>query len=450
MYYASSCARPTLISLALAGLLLVTPLGAAAQESAIDLDLARSYFAQARQLSDRDAGDTWGLPLYGPMLFVDRATRTLVANQADREDRLRPQNGVFVGRLPENVNCANTATDWAGVYWTMLVWPLPEDEGRRGRLMMHESYHRVQEELGLPMSNPENGHLDTRDGRIWIQLEWRALDRALNTEGKSRNEAIRDALTFRRQRHRMFDSAAEEERALEINEGLAEYTGVRVAHRRGLRAEHARAALENAPRRPTLMRSFAYASGPAYGLLLDDAAPGWRSSLDGTVDLGRRLARSRGLALDALTEVVAHRRAEDYGGEALMAAETERDRVRAETARRDRRRLLEDPILILSLSDGVSYSFNPSNLRTLAELGTVYPTMRVSDRWGVLEVDGDALLIRDGGKASAVHVVAPDRIDTSTLEGEGWALTLQPGWTVEPGDRIGDYRLAVDPARHHR
>ncbi len=55
------------------------------------------------------------------------------------------------------------------------MWPLPEDDDARQVLVMHESWHRVQEQIGLPASNPSNGHLNTFDGRLWLQLEWRAL-----------------------------------------------------------------------------------------------------------------------------------------------------------------------------------------------------------------------------------------------------------------------------------
>ena len=53
---------------------------------------------------------------------------------------------------------------------------------------------------------------------------------------------------------------------------------------------------------------------------------------------------------------------------------------------------------------------------------------------------GDVL--RADGSASVIHVVAPTAVDgTSTVQGDGWSLTLSPGWTLEPADRIGDYRL---------
>ena len=109
------------------------------------------------------------------------------------------------------------------------MWPLPTDDVNRRVLLMHESWHRVQDQCGLPASNPGNSHLNTFDGRFWIQLEWRALERALRASDKDRRAAIEDALMFRRERHRLVESAAEQECAIETAEGLAEYTGIRLS-----------------------------------------------------------------------------------------------------------------------------------------------------------------------------------------------------------------------------
>jgi hypothetical protein len=101
-------------------------------------------------------------------------------------------------------------------------------------------------------------HLDTFDGRYWLQLEWRALAAALRTSGDARLAAVRDALAFRGARHQRFATAAETERVLEINEGLAQYTGTVVAagDADAARAD-AIAQLDEAPKSATFVRTFA-------------------------------------------------------------------------------------------------------------------------------------------------------------------------------------------------
>src|SRR4030095_9957152 len=110
-----------------------------------------------------------------------------------------------------------------------------------------------------------------------------------------RAEAIADALAFRRERRRRFPGAAENERRDEIREGLASYTGIAAwansaadAHRAAASALACVAGRESPP--PPLVGNFEAASGPAYGVLLDDLLPGWRRQLRVTSDLGDLLA----------------------------------------------------------------------------------------------------------------------------------------------------------------
>ncbi|GBC82977.1 hypothetical protein HRbin10_02115 [bacterium HR10] len=260
-----------------------------AQDSPIPLADARKIFEQARTLSEADAGQLWGRPLYGPLMLVDPKTRFIVANQPDKEHHLTESQGVFVGTLPEQESVANAAYRWAGITWTMLMWPLPTNPYARGRLLMHESFHRIQEDLGLPGSNPPNSHLDSQEGRTWLRLEWRALAEALIHRGERRRSAIVDALTFRTYRRSLFPQA--EERALELNEGLAEYTGYKLCGwPEAILADRAAIRLEQDERGTNFVRSFAYASGPAWAILLDELQVKWRGNLNRQSDLGRILA----------------------------------------------------------------------------------------------------------------------------------------------------------------
>ncbi len=167
-------------------LVLAAAVQAAGQEP-IALAAAARAFQEARWVSSDDGTALWGKPLYGPILLVDPQTRTVVANQADAEGRFNPGDGLWKGVLPPEVIVANTATAWAGVSWTMLMWPLPEEPAMRSRVMMHECWHRIQSDIHLPA--PEtvpNAHLDTRAGRTWLRLEWNALAAALVENGGPR------------------------------------------------------------------------------------------------------------------------------------------------------------------------------------------------------------------------------------------------------------------------
>jgi hypothetical protein len=410
--------------------------------NSIDQGVAVRYFHEARALGDRDAARLWGQLLYGPMLFVDGSTRSVMANEPNGNGLLRPSGEGFEGTLPEGVPIANTATTWSGVHWTMVMWPLPEDRHAREKLLMHECFHRIQKDLGLEIPDRPCSHLDTKEGRIWLQLEWRALGEALCGQGRTRRRSIQDALLFRSYRRSLFAGAAEAERAMELNEGLAEYTGIRASARSGAQSiADALVGLDSGARKPTFVRSFAYASGPPYGLLLDASAPRWRDRVKEQPDLGDLLRKALSIQSSPDWKHQAQERALNYGLRELDQDETRREEVRKANVARYQSRLVDGPVLILPRSAEFTYSFNPNNLIPLGESGMVYPTLEAHGPWGTLEVSGGALMT-----ATDLRVTAPDGPKATPLKGTGWSLDLSPGWVVSPDSRKGDYRLIQEIA----
>lgn len=410
--------------------------------SPIDIDLAKTYFGEARLLAESDGGKLWGKSLAGPVLFVDPRSRFAVANQADAESKLKPAGGVFVGTLPANVPLANTALRWAGTHWSMMLWPLPEDKTERSIMLMHESWHRIQSDLGLPSNDPTNAQLDTLEGRYWLQLEWRALARALAAPPDQQRTAIEDALRFRQLRRGLFKGAVTQENALELHEGIAEYTGLKLS---GLpAAEQRRLLIKRFETYPamlgTFVRSFAYLSGPAYGFLLDQHAAGWLRKIKPGDDLGQLLATALDFKLATEPEDTGRERPKRYDSRRLWAAETAREESRQKRVAAFRQLLVEGPVLVLPLGKQ-QMSFNPSEIVPIEGVGTVYPTLTLIAAWGKLEVHKAALIARDFKKAV---VSAPVKFDGQLLEGDGWKLRLETGWKAVTGERKGDWTLVKE------
>lgn len=395
---------------------------------------ALQVFEQAEAICDADGGRLWGRNLCGPMVIVDPLDRGAVANQADPDQRFRAVGRVFVGRLPDHIVLANTAVTWNDQRWTELLWPLPGDADVRRVTLAHELFHRIQGDLGLSRPEPANLHLDAADGRALLRLEWRALDAALAAADEVvRREAVADALAFRHQRYRLYPRAAGEEHALETNEGIASYTGVRL----GLtdptaQVAYARREISALAASANYVRTFAYATGPAYGLLLDAADPAWRTHAADGRRLDERLQSALKLSDAAIPSGEA--RASIYGGAEILAAEREREREREAYLAALKAQLVDGPRLLVP-TKGTNIQFNPQNVISLEPHGLVYPTLQLSGSWGVLEVKhGGALLDRSTKTASVSLVGAtPDG-----LSGAGWRLVVRPGWRLVDGARVGD------------
>lgn len=419
------------------GLLLAARAPLQKDRQPIDCKVAARYFQEARWASDDDGGHLWGKTLYGPILFVDPQTRYAVANQADGNQQLHPLGPVWAGTLPSNVIAANTALEWSGVHWTVVMWPLPEGTAMRSLLVLHECWHRIQADIGLPPDRPDNKHLETQAGRTWLQLEWRALSVALISWGDERKRAISDALLFRAYRRQLFPGAAATEDRMEVHEGMAEYTGIRLM---GLgdwaRRSYISGRLKVNALKPSFAFSFAYETGPAYGLLLDVTEKPWRASLKTSSSLSGLLQDFEGIKLPKDVQGSAMERSSAYDGKALMDSEAKRERVRLAQAATYRKLLIEGPVLRIPMP-GRNYSYDPNNTFQMGVDGIVLPETHISDAWGELEVSKGALV--NSAFASAT-VSAPTSPDHSS--GDGWKLTLKSGWHVVPDKRQGDYVIA--------
>ena len=425
---------------------------AAAQTSPIEVVKARQYFSEAKALSERDNGALWKVPLCGPLLFVDRDTRYAVANQADAEGKLKPLDGVFAGTAPEQLGVANTATKWDGVEWTMVMWPLPHYKQPRMRLMLHECFHRVQGPIGLQATDAQNGHLDSLGGRIWLQMEWRALEHAFWQRGEERKRDVADAIYFRNYRRSLFPAAtAKNEDALEMNEGMAEYTGFKLSTSSPEEYGVAVSAwLGGAPTRTSSYgRSFAYTSGPAYGGLLDAANKDWRKGLTPATDLGQLLARAYGVQVPAATgldKAEAIRRAERYDGGEVVTLETEREVKHQAQVAAARKVFAEGPVLVLPVGRELNYTFDPNAVLALDDKLTLYEgNIQVSDAWGLLKTTEGALFVRENGRIVRVQVPAPADVSKTPLVGKGWTLDLKPQWQLVPEGRAGDLAARKNP-----
>jgi len=66
--------------------------------------------------------------------------------------------------------------------------------------------------------------MDEKEARIWIKLEWKALKKAIVSDGEEQKLAIRDALIFRGSNRESFPKNTDMENRFETYEGLATFS----------------------------------------------------------------------------------------------------------------------------------------------------------------------------------------------------------------------------------
>jgi hypothetical protein len=398
---------------------------AAPASAQVDQQRAAEIFKEAQTLCERDGGRLWGVSICAPMVIGDARTQTFATSQPP-PDAPRPK---IIGLL-------NGPIQWGGTMWAALTWDTIANwpARTRGEAFLHESFHIVQLQRGLSVNTLSAEHLDSMEGRYWTRLEWRALARALRESGESRTLAVREVLAFRQARRTRFPDKVETERALDINEGLASYTGTVLGAPTPADAlASALDGLAGAETGESFVRTYAYASGPAYGLLLDAASPGWPRTVRASDDPAAMLMRA--LTVQPVADATAA--ALKYGGPELRAAEEERERQRQARISELRRQFVDGPVLVMpGAGSGLSNSLGAV---VIPDAGTIYfGAYRMAGEWGALEADKGVLISTDGRTR---RLPAPVPADGTTVTGDGWTLEPAPGWVVREGPRRGDYEL---------
>ena len=386
--------------------------------------------------------EIWDRDLCVPLLLADPVTRRVTAAAPDPNGLLSSHGGLWEGTLPETVLVSNTSVEWAGQRWAMVQLPLPADATAALSVALHESFHARQEALGLPDDGQAAAHLDDRAARTWLRLELNALARALRADEQHRPGAIASAIAFRAMRWAAIPGAQAAEVELEDHEGLAQYTGDRIAYGSAAPvrvAANLERAVEGAGEYP---RSFAYATGPAYGLLLDLADPGWTRRFEPGVGMATRLSQAMGWG--KITAENFSQQAElskvHFGFAAIDAEEAEREQRRHAEHAALLARFVDGPVLMVPLRS-MQFTFDPGQVRPLGKIGSVYPTATINDAWGRLQVTGGVLI---HGTWDRLTVPAPFGRRGNQLRGDGWELDLAPGWNARQGD--GQWTLVEDSA----
>jgi hypothetical protein len=380
--------------------------------------------------------DLWNLDLYGPVLLVDPVSRKIFANYPDTAGILDPKGKIFTGLLPKSINIANTAIRWNGRSWAMIMLPLPQDRQERLDLLSHELFHRSQPALGFHMTNTSNNHLDSRDGRIYLRLELEALRQALTALTNSeRLDHLANAIYFRKTRYSLFPNAVTSENTMELNEGLAAYTGLSMSGRSDVETiSYFEKNLIESQKWPTFVRSFAYLTTPIYGFILNSKDKTWNRQISDTTNLTSYFIRAFGVTVpvtlcpDCLNK---------YGSDKIINEETRKEEDRIKQIAEFKKIFIDQPHFEIRL-EKMNISFDPRNIVPLEGYGTVYPTMRISDNWGILTVTGGALL---GSGWDRVTLSEPVMVTADRVSGSGWILELNEGYTVKKDNSDRNYTL---------
>ncbi|MGA9752121.1 MAG: hypothetical protein WBS54_10050 [Acidobacteriota bacterium] len=415
----------------------------------------RDLTREASSLYNKQGSALWGRPLPAiRWMAVERDD--LILTEDPNLPGFRNRKGLWVGPRPQSLAVATTATQFAGKMWAMiLASDFPHQEAQALGLLIREGWQSVEDGV-LPSSLPQGEPtevLDRPEGRLWLRLEVEALARGLDCTGEQRLEDFEAALTFRAERYQIAHPDERQwERALDAREGIAEYMAWKLPPREDRTADLAATIRGRLDTSQSYVRSFAYMTGPAYGLLMDDLAKGWRQSLllmpapdlqllAADQIMGAKALVSRALAggdltpreKDALTSR-ADQLGVSFGIQGIKKEEEARwARMSAE---RDalQKRFTGGTTLRICPRD-MRIVFDPNHQIAMGKLGTCYTgAFSWQSPDGSLTSDEAVLVTPDWHELwlpLGREVVTPGSLDHPLhLVGKGWTLDLGPGWTL--------------------
>ena len=395
----------------------------------------RNYFEEIKANTEIYK-ELWNTDLYGPILLVNPKTMIVYANVPDSLGLLKEADQIYSGLLPGTVNIANTSINWNGKTWAMVMLPLPENKAARLDLLSHELFHRAQTDLGFKLNNPSNDHLDQKDGRIYLRLELEALRQALfSKQMPALKKNLISALYFRSKRHSIYPSSQVSENSLEINEGLAAYTGIFMSGRNSSQIiDYFDRRIADFQDYPSFVRSFAYLTTPLYGILLSRSDKYWNKRVGNDTDLTDFFINYFQLQIpDYLDKELINQ----YGFARISKKEIKREERRKQLITEYKLKFIEQPHLEIKF-EKMSISFDPRNLMPIEGYGTYYPTIRVIDNWGILTVSNGALL---GTNWDKITLSDPKMISKNRVTGNGWIIDLNNGYAVIKNSSDKNYSI---------
>ena len=396
-----------------------------------DLNLAKSYFIELDSLCNIDNGKLWGINLYGATMFIFPESRVIIANEQENGSSLIFKDGLFLGKLPDNINIANTSIEWNGKNWTMLSWNAisNQDNYSRDKLLIHESWHRNQKEIGIISVMTKNTYLDELNGSILLKLEFITLDSALTCKNKEEKiNHLANAIEIRSYRQSLFPD--NNENVFELHEGMAEYTGIKLCGiKNELLPKVVAKQLEFGLKKDGLANSFPYLTGPAYGVLFDELKADWLADVkkgESLPEISKQII-NHSIPKDPtqLKERVS-KLIKQYRAESMIENEIRKFENQKQLIAEYNQKFLNGHILIIK-NDNLQLGFNPQERLIPLQNGVVYKTMMLTGEWGIAEIKNGIFRSNDW---QYFILSAPSSGKTGKINEHDYNLMLNDGWEV--------------------
>jgi len=387
-------------------------------------DSASYFLTEYKKNSKEFNTSLWGVLIDSPVLFIDKKSNNLFLSKSIGDTNETIYKSVFIYPLDNVSNITSPVFSWKNEDWVIVTLPTSKSKEELIEFIAHESFHNIQKKLSIERSSPSLPHLTTQKGKSLIHYELQELLKAfkLNTFSETKTIHLRNALLLRKYRYEEFPEAELIEKKAELNEGLAEYTGLTYAkYSTNELVLHYHSVIKKLETMQNEI-SYPYLTGSLYAFLNDSKDSLWRKKIPN-------------LSVHEITETI-YQINTNYNDsdliENLLKSE-EYKNFNALFQENDNKELVEkfsNNNLTLSL-EGSEVQLNSTIIISLPQLGTVYNNVIITNSWGKLIVDKDGIILISTEKNKILLDQKSIKMDENLVSGIGWKLILDKNWLLE-------------------
>ncbi len=422
----------------------------AGEASGEELSVFEQKLYEAKSILEQDAGKLWGHSLWSDSILVIDQSNKCVYSLLNLRGSKKVSDKLYSLEFNENeLNYVNTVQKFrGGSFVTVMPW-----YAKNNKTIIHELFHRMHFGLVDSLNGGAVSYLDNYLARLYLRSEFVALNKVMEKMNANAPEDtilqhVNDALVFRKLRHNSYPEHVHNELDLETVEGLAVYTELKltkIPNKYILVMKE----IDQRTMASTLTRSFAYATGAAYGLIFDYLLIDWRIGLDTgkiydflkiyeTEYLGSEINLSDTIVADAKLR---------NGFSEIEAEEIIKREENNKNTDFYNKLFFEKPTLTIEAQKDYGVTYDMNSIFTLSDTGVVYTNIsaNASKDFHFGDFKMNSSIGEDGvfipNDFSCYVFPEPVSINESVIKGANYTIKLYNGWKVEKSNDKGDFKV---------
>jgi hypothetical protein len=391
------------------------------QQDVCEKTMEESLRQTAEILNKPESKALWNISLNAPIIIIDHFNNKMFLTSIENGYVQPIKEEQWNNKIP----LANSFFEYEGKKYITIVHAALMNAPceQRINLLSHEIFHLYQKELGIENESSSNYHIDEIRGRALLQIEMKTLQKTLEGDLQS----LYNALYIRVYRQNLYPENNED--LYELNEGLAEYTGVKLAvtNMREYVKNHLNYNIKNG-----YMNAFGYLTGSAYACILDELYPQWRYDKDlnkGMIYLIKKVHPEYAVTID---DVYLNELLDKYDYDKILSDEEDELKSFGNIAHFEELLKPETTKFYIS-NNGIHFTYNPNDRVIALSNAVLLRNMTLMGEWGQINVKSGIVRLNNW---SAFYLLPPKKINVNDIEGDDYTIQINPGWKVSEKDGI--------------